>query len=111
MKQIGIYFLKNGLINRLKTLSRCANFMQNSSVAVSWEPPNSPENIIEGNLQGSKLPATDVPESTISPFVAVLCPIVSRKFGKTASFSHSKLSISSTIYSSGKNVLSRSRVY
>ena len=40
------------------------NFMQNPSVAVSWEPPNSSENIIEGNLQGSKLSASDVPEST-----------------------------------------------
>ena len=34
----------------------------------------------------------------ISPSVATLRPSVSRKFGKTASFSHSKLSISSTIY-------------
>ena len=43
----------------------------------------------------------------ISPSVAMLCPIASRKFGKTASFLHS---ISSTIYLSGKNVLSRPRV-
>ena len=44
----------------------------------------------------------------ISPSVATLCPVVSRKFGKTVIFSHS---ISSTIYRNGKNVSSRPRVY
>ena len=33
----------------------------------------------------------------ISLSVAMLCPVVSRKFGQTVTFSHSKLSISSTI--------------
>ena len=33
----------------------------------------------------------------ISLSVATLCPVVSRKFGQTVTFSYSKLSISSTI--------------
>ena len=45
------------------TVKMC-NFMQNQSVAVSWDPPNLPENFIEGNFQGSKLSASDGPEST-----------------------------------------------
>ena len=47
----------------------------------------------------------------ISPSVGTLCPVVSRKFGKTVIFSHSTLSILSTIYRSGKNLSSLTRVY
>ena len=39
---------------------------------------------------------------SILPSTAALHPVVSRKFGNRVSFSHSKLSISNTIYRRGK---------
>ena len=56
------FFWKNGQTDFKDAVKLC-NLVQDSSGAISWEPPDTPENIIKCNFQRFMLTARDVPST------------------------------------------------
>ena len=57
--------------SNMKITVKTYNFIQNSSVTISWEPPDSPENVNKCYLQRITLAASDVPKNTTILWQAV----------------------------------------